>query len=82
LHFILNVRPANVLQHLLAEHIRIAFTAALGKANYLVRDGFLDILIAVPDPQSDASKFVGNAQDARSLRIEVLALKERGDRHG
>jgi hypothetical protein len=67
----LDVRRANVLQLLFAEQIWIAFSAALGNANYLVRNGFLDIVIAVPDPQSDASKFVGNAQDACSLRIEV-----------
>jgi hypothetical protein len=46
---------ANVLQNLVAEHIRTAL-ASLGEKNDLVDDGLLDIVGAVPDTQSDAER--------------------------
>jgi hypothetical protein len=39
------------------------------------------VVVAVSGPQSDANKFEGKTEDTPSLGIELLAVKERGDRH-
>src|SRR5215471_5703614 len=68
----------NALQHLFADQVGVAF-ASLRKGNDLVGDGPpLDIV----GPQSRASHLECDPQDAPRLRVEVLALKEWGDRHG
>jgi hypothetical protein len=77
----LQVRPPNVLQYLFAEHIGIAFTR-LSKGNDLVSDGLLHIVGTIADPESDASKFQGNAEDTGSPRVEAVAVEEWSDWHG
>src|SRR5262249_24584415 len=59
-----------------SEYVGVAL-AGLGKGNDLVGDGLLDVVGAVARAQSDASHLEGHAHGARSLRVEVLAVKER-----
>ena len=73
------MRPADVLQHLFAEHVGIAF-ASLGQGNDFVGDGLLDIIGAIARPQSQPGHFEGDAHDPRRLLVEVLAVEEQPDR--
>src|SRR5215472_14598990 len=68
----------NVLQHLFADQVGVAF-ASLSKGNDLVGDG---LLLDIVGPQSRASRPECDPQDTPRLRVEVLAIKEWGDRHG
>jgi hypothetical protein len=58
----------------------MAFAIA-GNFNNPVGDALFDIVVAVSGPQSDANKFEGNTEDTPGLGVELLAVKEGGDRH-
>jgi hypothetical protein len=72
--------PANELQCSFAQHVGIAL-AVTGKFDDLAGDTLFDVVVAVSGPQSDANKFEGNTEDTPGLGVELLAVKERGDRH-
>jgi hypothetical protein len=55
--------------------------AVTGKFDDLAGDVLFDVVVGVSDPQRDANKFEGNTEDTPGLGVELLAVKERGDRH-
>src|SRR5437588_11099837 len=74
--------PANELQCSFAQHVGIAL-AVTGKFDDLAGDTLFDVVVvAGSNPQSDANKFEGGTHDTPSLGVELLAVKEGGDRHG
>jgi hypothetical protein len=69
-------RPANVLQHALAQQIRIA-RAGFCKLDDLVRYCLLDVVAAALDLQGDADQAEGDTEDAHALWVELFAVKVR-----
>jgi hypothetical protein len=55
--------------------------AVAGNFNNPVGDALFDMVVAISDSQSDANKFEGNTEDTPSLGVELVAVKEGGDRH-
>ena len=73
----LHLRPANFLQCLLAQNIRIALTGS-GEFDELGGNRLFHIVVAVSSSQSNAGHFERNTQDAPSLGVELLPLQKGG----